>query len=61
MTFVLASLVATIAGVSKLYMTLYFGAMFWIGIIAIVMLALVFVLLAKHMYKKINELEEIND
>jgi len=61
MTFVLASLVATIAGVSKLYMALYFGVMFWIGIIAIIMLALIFVLLARHMHKKINELEEIYD
>ena len=36
-----------------------FDFTFWIGIVTIVVLAMIFVMLAKFMHKKINNLEEL--
>ncbi len=59
MGFLLASLMATITGTSKLYLLNNTNVMFWIGIIGIVLLAISFLLLMKHLHKKVNDLEKL--
>jgi len=59
MGFVLASLMGTVASTSKLYLSGEIYIMFWIGIIGIVLLSLGFLLLMKHLHKKINDLEDL--
>jgi Co/Zn/Cd efflux system component len=59
MGFVLASLMGTVASTSKLYLARKTDTMFWIGIVGIVLLALGFFLLMKHLHKKINDLEKL--
>jgi len=59
MGFVLASLMGTVASTSKLYLAGKTDTMFWIGIVGIVLLALGFFFLMKHLHKKINDLEKL--
>jgi len=59
MGFVLASLMGTIASTSKLYMGNHINQMFWIGVVGIVLLAISFLLLMKHLHQKIDELEDL--
>jgi len=59
MGFLLASLIATITGTSKLYLSNQFGIMFWLGILGIVLIAFAFMGLVRHLHKKIDDLEEL--
>ncbi len=59
MGFLLASLMATITGTSKLYLSNHTNIMFWIGVIAIILIAISFLLLMKHLHKKVNDLEDL--
>ncbi|PHS39591.1 MAG: hypothetical protein COB07_05950 [Sulfurovum sp.] len=59
MGFILASLMGTVAGTSKLYLSGETHIMFWIGTIGIVLLSVGFLLLMKHLHKKINDLEQL--
>ena len=59
MGFMLASLMGTVASTSKLYLSDEINTMFWIGIIGILLLSVGFLLLMKHLHKKINDLEEL--
>ena len=59
MGFILASLMGTVTGTSKLYLSAKTDTMFWIGIIGIMLLSLGFLLLMKHLHKKINDLEKL--
>lgn len=59
MGFILASLMGTVTGTSKLYLSDNTDTMFWIGIIGIILLSLGFLLLMKHLHKKINDLEKL--
>ena len=54
-----AFLIGDISGTVKLYQSGIVDFTFWIGVITIVILALLFMLLAKFMHKKINKLEEL--
>lgn len=47
------------AGVSKLYLENTISHLFYIGVIFIVLLSIGFVLILKHMHKKINDLEDL--
>ena len=59
MGFILASLMGTAASTSKLYLSGNINAMFWIGTVGIVLFSAGFLLLMKHLHKKINDLEEL--
>ena len=59
MGFLLASLIATITGTSKLYLSNQSDIMFWLGIFGIVLISLAFIGLVRHLHKKIDDLEEL--
>ena len=54
-----ALLMGDVSGTVKLYQSGVLDFTFWLGIITIVILAIIFMLLAKFMHKKINDLEEL--
>ncbi len=54
-----ALLMGDISGTVKLYQSGVLDFTFWIGIITIIVLATLFMLLAKFMHKRINNLEEL--
>jgi hypothetical protein len=48
------------AGVSKLYFDNHVDhPLFWIGIVGLIVFAVLFIMIAKYMHKKIDELEEL--
>ena len=49
----------TVASTSKLYLSGETATMFWIGTVGIVLLSVGFLLLMKHLHKKINDLEKL--
>ena len=59
MGFVLASLMGTVASISKLYLSGETATMFWMGTVGIVLRSVRFLLLMKHLHKKINDLEKL--
>jgi hypothetical protein len=59
MGFIVAFLMGIGAGISKMYLSNDFSLMFYIGIISMILLAIFFVLLVKHLHKKIDDLEDI--
>ena len=59
MGFILASLMGTVTFTSKLYMGNHIIPMFWIGIVGIILLSISFLLLMKHLHKKIDDLEDL--
>ncbi len=54
-----ALLMGDISGTVKLYQSGMIDFIFWLGTITIVILSIIFMLLAKHMHKKINELKDL--
>ena len=48
-----------ISGTVRLFQNSILDFTFWLGVITIVVLAIVFMALAKQMHKKINELEDL--
>ncbi|MDF1876736.1 hypothetical protein JHD47_02775 [Sulfurimonas sp. SAG-AH-194-L11] len=54
-----ALLMGDVSGTVKLYQSNILDFTFWMGIITIIILAIIFMLLAKFMHKKINNLEEL--
>lgn len=57
--FTIAMILSIGAGISKLYLDNETGILFWSGILAFMSCLLVFITVARHMHKKINELEEM--
>lgn len=58
MGFLLASLIAVISGTSKLYLSDRHNIMFWLGVLAIAVIAISFIGLVRYLHKKIDELED---
>jgi hypothetical protein len=54
-----AFLMADISGTVKIYQSNSIDFIFWIGILTIFILAFIFLLLARHMHKKINNLKDL--
>ena len=54
-----ALLMGDISGTVKLFQNGVTDFIFWLGTITIVILSGIFMLLAKHMHKKINELKDL--
>jgi hypothetical protein len=59
MGFIVAFLMGIGAGVSKMYLSNEFTLIFYVGIVSMVLLAIFFVVLVKHLHKKIDDLEDI--
>lgn len=56
--FVIAFMITIGAGVAKLFLDQKHGVLFYAGIMAIVLLALIFAFLAKVMHRKIQSLKD---
>jgi len=54
-----ALLMGDISGTVKLFQSETVDFIFWIGTVTIIVLAIVFMMLAKHMHKKIKELRNL--
>ena len=54
-----AFLMADISGTVKMYQSNSIDFIFWIGILTIFILAFIFLFLARHMHKKINNLKDL--
>ena len=54
-----ALLMGSISGTIKLFQGDDVSFIFWLGVIAIFVLAIIFMLLAKFMHKKINNLKDL--
>ena len=54
-----ALLMGDISGTVKLYQSGVFDFTFWMGVVTIIVLAIIFMMLAKFMHKKINNLEDL--
>ncbi len=54
-----ALLMGDISGTVRLFQNNIFDFTFWLGIITIIILAIIFMKLAKFMHKKINDLEDL--
>ena len=54
-----ALLMGDVSGTVKLFQNNILDFTFWLGVITIVILAIIFMSLAKLMHRKINELEEM--
>ena len=54
-----ALLMGSISGTIKLFQVDDVSFIFWLGVIAIFVLAIIFMLLAKFMHKKINNLKDL--
>jgi hypothetical protein len=54
-----ALLMGDISGTIRLFQNGVADFTFWIGTITIVILAIIFMVLAKHMHKKINDLKDL--
>jgi len=54
-----ALLMGDISATIKLFQNNIFDFTFWMGIVTIVVLAVIFMLLARLMHKKINDLEDL--
>lgn len=59
MGFLLASMIATVTGTVKLYLSEDINPMFWIGVVGIILLSTAFLFLMIHLHKKVNELENL--
>ncbi len=57
--FVIAFIITVGAGVSKLYMDFQYGILFYVGVVALIFLALIFAFLAKSMHLKIKSLKDM--
>ena len=59
MGILIALIISDVAGTAKLFNTGTTDITFWLGVVSIVILSLVFLKLAKHTHKKIDELEDL--
>jgi len=59
MGILIALIISDIAGTVKLFKANTVDLTFWFGVISILLFSMVFVKLAKHAHKKIDELEEL--
>jgi uncharacterized protein YacL len=59
MGIIIALLISDISGTAKLFNAGVSGITFWLGIVSIMVLAYLFMRLAKYTHQKIDELEEI--
>ena len=59
MGIVIALLISDVSGTAKLFNAGKVGVTFWLGIVSVVVLAYLFMRLAKYTHQKIDELEEI--
>ena len=56
---IIAIILATSAGVSKLYLSAQINMLFWIGICLIFILIIVFVIIARTMHNNIKKLKDL--
>ena len=54
-----ALLISDISGTAKLFNEEKVGISFWVGVVSIVLLAYMFIMLAKYIHRKIDELEDM--
>jgi len=59
MGIVIALLISDVSGTAKLFNAGNVGVTFWLGIVSVVVLAYLFMRLAKYTHRKIDELEDI--
>ena len=59
MGILIALIISDVSGTAKLFNAETIDVTFWFGVISIVVLSVLFMILAKHTHKKINELEEL--
>ena len=59
MGIVIALLISDVSGTAKLFNAGKVGVTFWLGIVSVVVLAYLFMRLAKYTHRKIDELEDI--
>jgi uncharacterized membrane protein AbrB (regulator of aidB expression) len=58
--FIVALGIAIGAGISKLYLDNKIDILFYIGVTTIILLAIAFIIIVKHLHKKIKKLEDID-
>lgn len=59
MALITALIIADIGGTVKLFQSEIYDFTFWLGVISIIGLAIIFMLLAKHMHKRIDKLKDL--
>jgi len=59
MGILIALMISDVSGTAKLFNAEKNDVTFWFGVISIIVLSILFMALAKHTHKKINELEEL--
>ncbi len=59
MGLLVALIISDVAGTAKLFNAGLIDVIFWLGIISIMALSIIFLKIAKHTHKKIDELEDI--
>ena len=59
MGILIALIISDVSGTAKLFNAETIDITFWFGTVSIVVLSILFMILAKHTHKKINELEEL--
>ena len=59
MGILIALIISDVTGTAKLFNAGTTEITFWLGVVSIIILSLVFLKLAKHTHKKIDELEEL--
>ena len=57
--FVLATLISVGAGISRLYLSEHTGIVFWLGGLIFTSSIIIFILIAKKMHRKIEELKDL--
>ena len=57
--YLIAIIITIGAGTAKLYLDNMINVLFWIGIVGVITLSVTFIVLARYMHKKINEIEEL--
>jgi uncharacterized protein YacL len=59
MGILIALIISDISGTIKMFQNHQIDTIFWLGVISIIVLSIVFMVLAKYVHRKIDELEEL--
>ena len=59
MGILIALIISDVSGTAKLFNAETNDITFWFGVVSIIVLSVLFMILAKHTHKKINDLEEL--
>jgi len=54
--FLVAFIISTVAGISKLYLDKEYGYLLIVGVVSVVIFSIIFAFIAKNMHKKIKSL-----